>query len=130
MRLIIAGSRSISDDTIIETALEESPFSIDDITKLIHGDAEGVDTLASEFFQDIDEVDIDPYPYEEFIEDASHPKVAPLLRNTKMAEEADALIAIWDGDSTGTEDMIQKAKENDLEVYIHRTDTTTFSDFA
>ena len=36
-----------------------------------------------------------------------------------MADYADALIAFWDGRSSGTRDMIRRAEEKGLRVEIH-----------
>jgi hypothetical protein len=36
-----------------------------------------------------------------------------------MAENAEALIAVWDGVSRGTKNMIEEAKARNLAVYIH-----------
>lgn len=41
-------------------------------------------------------------------------------RNVKMAERSDALIAIWDGKSPGTNHMIQTALARGLRVYVYR----------
>jgi hypothetical protein len=39
-----------------------------------------------------------------------------------MAEYADALIAIWDGESRGTKNMIEEATKRGLRVYVKRID--------
>ena len=39
-------------------------------------------------------------------------------RNQQMANYADALIAFWDGKSRGTKNMIELAKQNNIEVKI------------
>ena len=44
------------------------------------------------------------------------------MRNLQMAKNAEALIAIWDGKSKGTQHMIRIAKQYGLEVYVYRTD--------
>jgi hypothetical protein len=44
------------------------------------------------------------------------------LRNQEMAEEADALIAIWDGQSAGTRSMIEEAHKLGLDVEITLTE--------
>ncbi len=41
------------------------------------------------------------------------------IRNYRMAEYADALIAIWDGQSRGTKNMIRTAERLGLRVFIH-----------
>ena len=47
-------------------------------------------------------------------------KSAGFKRNIKMAEIADALVAFWDGKSTGTKHMIETAKSKGLDVRIKR----------
>jgi len=43
---------------------------------------------------------------------------APLKRNVTIVERADALVAVWDGQSNGTRDTIDKALDRGLSVYI------------
>lgn len=125
MKLIIAGSRSITDSDIVRKGIKESSFDMENVDEIIHGDSdEGVDSLVNSVVPDSKE--INTFPYQEFMDEAPHPKVAPLIRNEEMAKRGDALLAIWDGESSGTENMIENAKENDLEIYIHRTNTTLF----
>lgn len=128
MRLIIAGSRSITEKSTVKEAFENSQFRWDNIDILVNGDADGVDSIAKELVEN-KEVDIELYPADDFLEQAPSPKVAPVMRNTAMAENADALLAIWDGESTGTEDMINKAEKENLTIEIHRTDTQSLADF-
>jgi hypothetical protein len=40
------------------------------------------------------------------------------LRNSEMVKNADALIALWDGASNGTRDVIMKARTAGLKVYV------------
>ena len=40
------------------------------------------------------------------------------IRNKEMAQNADALVAFWDGESRGTKSMIDLAKEYDLAVRV------------
>lgn len=40
-------------------------------------------------------------------------------RNQRMADYADALLAIWDGQSTGTADMIRRARKKGLKVHVY-----------
>lgn len=49
-----------------------------------------------------------------------HGKAAGAMRNEEMACNADALIAVWDGSSRGTADMIRRAKTKGLQVHVHR----------
>lgn len=45
-------------------------------------------------------------------------KVAGLIRNTTIVEEADMIIAIWDGESKGTLDVIRKARKMKKDTLI------------
>lgn len=45
-------------------------------------------------------------------------KAAGYIRNKEMAQNADALVAFWDGESRGTKSMIDLAKEYDLAVRV------------
>jgi hypothetical protein len=36
-----------------------------------------------------------------------------------MAADAEALILIWDGESRGSKDMLNKANAKGLKVYVH-----------
>lgn len=43
---------------------------------------------------------------------------AGYIRNAKMAEYGNALLAFWDGKSNGTKDMINKARDAGLHVIV------------
>ena len=45
-------------------------------------------------------------------------KAAGFIRNAEMADYADALIAVWDGKSRGTANMIEVAKKKGLKVHV------------
>lgn len=49
-------------------------------------------------------------------------KRAGAIRNADMAMYADALVAVWDGKSRGTRDMIKKAEALGLKFYVKRID--------
>lgn len=115
MKVIVAGSRTIQNRGIVIDACHEAPFTID---TLIHGGARGVDSLAADSKKALgakDVVEIQP-DYDD--PDLDNEKQAPRKRNTKMAERADALVAIWDGESPGTRDMIKKALQEGLDIYV------------
>lgn len=46
-------------------------------------------------------------------------KKAGVMRNLTIAQNAEALIAIWDSKSKGTKDMILKAMSNKLQFFIY-----------
>lgn len=113
-KVIIAGSRSIEDYSKVEEAVEESGF---DISEVVSGTADGVDKLGEEY------ADRNGIPVTRFPADwKNQGKKAGVVRNQEMVEYADALIAVWDGESSGTEDVIGRAKSEGLRVHVKRTD--------
>jgi len=125
MKLAIVGSRTYTDFTEFEDKLRHvvgwyvDPSGIGDYAdhgdlEVISGGAKGVDTLAERWAKEnhVSCKVIKP-EYDEY-----DPKVAPLIRNTKIAEECDELVAFWDGRSKGTEDIIKKAVQFGKQVTI------------
>lgn len=110
MRTIIAGSRTINDYSIIEEAVEESEF---DISFIISGGCKGVDSLAESYAKQ-NKIPLIIYKPEW----AKFGKAAGPIRNKTMAQNADALIAVWDGESRGTFNMIKLAEKYNLEVFV------------
>ena len=114
MKTIIAGSRDITDFAVIAQAVLDSGFFV---TEVVSGAARGVDTLGEEW------ASLNHVPIKRFRANwAKYNRGAGPIRNTQMAEYADVLIAVWDGKSSGTKNMIDQATIRDLNVYIHRTD--------
>lgn len=111
MRTIIAGGRGITDKSIVWEAVESSGF---DITEVVSGAARGVDTLGEEWAR------ANGIPVEQFPADwSTHGRAAGPIRNAKMAAYGEALIAVWDGKSKGTGNMINNARKLGLEVFIY-----------
>lgn len=109
MRCIIAGSRTITSYDLDKT-IKNSCFNP---SVIISGGARGVDSLGEEW------ADRNKVPVELFVPDwDTYGKAAGYKRNEKMAENAEALIAIWDGNSKGTKHMIDIATKKGLKVYV------------
>ena len=110
MRTIIAGSRSINNYRVVESIIKKCPWQI---STILSGQARGVDSHAIKYAIDYG------IHHEEYPADWEHKgKAAGIIRNRFMAENADALIAIWDGKSVGTEHMICQAMEKRLNIYV------------
>lgn len=123
MKTIVAGSRTIIDikHVTVAVGLAEEVANIT-ITEVVSGTAQGVDQLG-ELLATARGVPIKRFPAQW----GRYGRGAGYRRNAQMAHYADALIAIWDGQSRGTKHMIDLAFDADLKVYIHRTDTNTGS---
>lgn len=111
MRVIIAGSRTITDYNLVCHAIAQSGIA-DQITCVISGTAGGVDTLGERWAKDHG-ILIERHPADW----NRHGKRAGFIRNSEMAQVADALIAVTTG-SNGTAHMIQAACARGIPVYV------------
>lgn len=111
MKVIIAGGRDITDFNCVRDAYTMSTF---EATEIVSGAARGVDYLGELLAKTMS------IPTKVFPADwnANGRKAGP-IRNAQMAEYADALIAIWDGKSKGTANMISQARSKGLKVFIY-----------
>lgn len=111
MRTIIAGSRSIKDYETVLEIVSESGFVI---SQVVSGGAKGVDTIGVQIAEDFS------IPFVIFSADWDRygRYQAGRIRNKQMAENADALIAVWNGVSSGTANMIDISRKLGLRVYI------------
>jgi hypothetical protein len=57
-------------------------------------------------------------------------KAAGPRRNAAMIQAADALIAVWDGESRGTADVIRRATERGIVAFVYGVDSQTSSNGA
>lgn len=102
MSIVIAGSRSITDYTVLCDAIFLSDFSIEEV---VSGCARGVDSLGERWAEE-NGVPVKRFPanWERF------GRAAGMYRNAEMARYASGGIILWDGESRGTLDMIDKLR--------------------
>lgn len=114
MKVVVAGSRDIEDRDEVRFAIEDGDLVFGPVDEIVHGGARGVDSIAADIADargfDVCEFEAD---WDEYGAGAGP------IRNQRMAEYADALIAVWDGKSDGTRSMIEKALEEPIPVYVH-----------
>lgn len=110
MRTIIAGSRQITDETLISETLARLAWPI---TEVISGGASGVDRLGEAWAARCG-IPVRCFPADW----ARYGKGAGPIRNREMALAADALVAFWDGRSAGTRHMIELARKHHLQVHV------------
>lgn len=110
MKVIIAGSRAITDFDLVRRAMLESGFPAREI---VSGAAPGVDGLGERFARDA-ELALSRFPAEW----KTYGKRAGRLRNAQMAAYADALVAVWDGKSPGTRHMIETMRALGKPVHV------------
>lgn len=110
MKVIIAGSRHITDRLGLFKAIKQSGF---DITEVVSGTSRGVDTLGEAYARAND------IPIKEFPANWSKfGNYAGPVRNNEMAKYADAAIILWDGESRGTLNMIKNMVNLDKPYFI------------
>ena len=111
MKVIVAGTRTICDYNVVVEAITKSQFVIDE---LVSGNAPGIDTQG-EIFAKKNNIPCRLFPADwEKLKQWAGP-----ARNHEMSLYADALIAVWDGKSGGTHDMIKKMRKRRKPVFIH-----------
>lgn len=111
MKTIIAGSREITDYAVLLQAIKGCPFPI---TSVVSGCARGIDTLGEQYAQE-NSLKLYKFPADW----STYGKRAGYIRNAEMADNAEALLAVWDGNSRGTKHMINTAIQKGLEVHIY-----------
>lgn len=116
MRTIIAGSREGVNYEDVCLAVEESKI---DISVVVSGTANGADKLGERWAK-ANRIPVVQMPAKWRNKDGTTNRSAGHQRNARMAEYAEALVAIWDGKSKGTASMIQIAKHYKLLVYVLR----------
>jgi hypothetical protein len=112
MKVIIAGSRDFNDynelckfcDHVLQNQKE---------IEVVSGTAKGADQLGEKYATERG------YTIKQFPADwDKHGRSAGYIRNEEMAKYADALIAFWNGNSKGTEHMINLAKKYNLKIKV------------
>ncbi len=116
-KVIVAGGREFNDYGLLCQACDRmlsQKHQTHDIV-IISGTARGADTLGERYAQERG------YAVERFPADWEHAgKSAGFIRNRQMADVADALIAFWDGNSRGTQNMIDLARLKPLPFRVVR----------
>jgi hypothetical protein len=114
MKVIIAGSRDFRNYDLLKQKCDEILFGKNEV-EIVSGTARGADKMG-EFYASERE-----YPVKLFPADWNqYGKSAGYIRNKQMAEYANMLICFWDGQSKGTQHMINLAKDLGLEVHTIR----------
>lgn len=111
MRTIIAGSRTLG-RADLDRALAVCQWT-SEITEVVSGRAPGIDRHGEAWAEEHG-IPVHKFPAHWQQEGSS----AGPKRNAKMARYAEALIAVWDGTSRGTKNMIEQANKRGLRVFV------------
>lgn len=135
MILVITGTKECKDFSFVELAIEAGLEKLGiKPTKIIHGDGVGVEKLVSQYaekhgincekmlpkWKDIKGVD------PSYIKENKYGKYnsrAAIIRNQKMLDKADALIAI-EFHTNECRSIINEAKKRDLLIYVYEPEET------
>ena len=110
MKVIIAGGRDVTNYELLLEAIAESEYHISEV---ICGGASGADALGERWARE------NGVPVEKWDADwKKYGNAAGPIRNRQMAKRGHALIALWDGKSRGTKNMIEEATKLNLIIYI------------
>lgn len=116
MIVAIIGSRKITSMGVVNATIRAGMKSLgirgSDITSIISGGAKGVDTIVKDIAL------VCNIPFKEYQADWNkYGRRAGFVRNTEMADVADVVIAVWDGESKGTQHMIKESMNKGKLVY-------------
>lgn len=108
MKTAVIGSRSFTDFNLVKDKLSSI-----DISEIISGGAKGADSLAEDFAK------VNQIPVRVFLPDYDRfGRAAPLKRNHQIVNEAEQLIAFWDGKSRGTKYTLDLARKKGIKIII------------
>ena len=108
MKVAVIGSRTLD-------IINLGKYLPENTTEIISGGATGVDTSAKKYAL------TNNIKLTEFLpEYGKYGRLAPLIRNTQIIENADIVLAFWDGKSRGTKDVIEKCREKGIEIKVYK----------
>lgn len=111
MKTIIAGSRNA--DLSMKQLMDIIQLAGFPITEVVSGNSGNVDKLGEKWGLGM------KLPVTQFNAAwQTYGSSAGPRRNRQMADYAEALIAIWDGKSRGTLNMIKEATKRQLKIYV------------
>ncbi len=116
IKVIIAGSRSFGDYNRLCDTCDSILGRLSGEYKIVvlSGGAKGSDTMGEQYAKERG------YIVKRFPPDWNqYGKAAGPIRNKDMADNADILIAFWDGKSLGTKSMMDIAKKKKLQIHIN-----------
>ena len=118
MKVIIAGSRSITNPKVLHRAICDALGCKGiEITELVCGMAPGVDMLGWNYAK-ANNIPIKEFPAKWYREDGSYNKYAGPQRNIEMGIYCDAAILIWDSQSSGTYHMLEFMNKINKPYYL------------
>lgn len=113
MIVAIVGSRDFSDAEYMERMIEKS-VGINNIELIVSGGAKGADRLAEGFAQKHD-IPVKVYRANW----VKYGKSAGMIRNGDIVNDADVVIAFWNGQSPGTKMTIRECVQTGTQYFVY-----------
>lgn len=120
IRLIIAGGRDFKNYVLLKEKVDEFIDGQEGVTIVSGKEPHGADKLGEDYAIERGLTVVEYRPNWKKFGRAAGP-----IRNKEMAQNADALVVFWDGESRGSESMIKYAKQYNLDYVIVRYDKVT-----
>lgn len=127
-KVIVAGGRDFTNQDVCDRVLNKAFSKMDRLIEVVCGEAKGADTCGKVWAQKNNKgiksfpanwKDIETEPVLiRSNEYGQYNALAGMVRNHKMGDYAEALVAFWDGRSKGTKDMIEYSREIGLRVLV------------
>lgn len=115
MKVIIAGSRGFNDYEALCKFCDYIIGEPDEEVEIVSGTAKGADKLGERYANE------KGYKLKEFPANwEEYGKSAGYRRNSQMASYSDLLIAFHDGESKGTQNMIDLANKKNINVAVYK----------
>lgn len=113
-KVIVAGGRDFADYALLKQKLDYAlKNKVTESITIVSGAARGADKLGERYAKERGyEIDSHPANWDRYGKSAGY------IRNKEMAQNADALMAFWDGKSKGTKHMIDLAEQYGLKVIV------------
>lgn len=124
MKICIVGSRSITRADIVFTHIDR--FLKDQCTgspTIISGGAKGVDALVKKFAKTRGYDFIEFLPYHLIDKEVEFNSRYFFARNRQMIQNADKVLALWDGSSTGTLHTIRYSQKMEIPIMVIKNPT-------
>ena len=114
-RIAVVGSRDFND---YEFFVEKLEYLLQNLSNFsfVSGGAKGLDSLVKRYAKENNYLLVEYLPeYDKF---PDNPKIAPLMRNKTIMENADMVIAFHNGVSKGTLNALSHAKKLNLPIRV------------
>jgi len=115
MKLIIAGSRTVTDLGLVRTIVES--FMKDGLTEVVCGGARGADLLGKRVAQEYG-IPVKDFPAR-WLRGGKLFRGAGIERNAQMADYADVAVVIFNGMSAGSRNMVDQMINRRKPVLIY-----------